>query len=281
MNRKKGEREVLEIVDILLEIDSNDSGGVHYKQKQHIEDANSQIYQKIRERLDPKVVVDIGANYGFTGSLFAKRFNPERIVLVEPDPRVFSYMVRNIRKNTDGSVELITMNCLIGSEVRDSASFHINPNGSQDNRVIPAGKWIECFVKEMTLQSLLDQYVKGKPAFIKIDTQGYDPIVFYSGEEYLQSKNNWLVRTEFAPKWIWSQGLSPQFFLEYLTNKFDVFEVPARFPFFYSLEENLHNKIPKEPQRIERFIEYVGSLNQNKTGWLDLFVMPKDAKWMV
>lgn len=276
-NKRTPEKiENLTIGSVRLAIDPSDKGGLHYKGRQHVEEALSPIYRLLRQWLAPDIVIDIGANYGFTGSVFAKELKPKRLVVVEPDPRLLPFLKVNTEKNVPSEVETKVLGCLIGSDNRPDATLGLNPHGSQDNRVHPEGNWPLCTVQQKTLESILDEYVAGAPAFIKIDTQGYDPVVIASGSGYLAIHNNWFIRSEFAPHWIRSQYLDPVIFLMEMAAQYKVYESPARASYLGTLASLFSHPIPPDIGLVRDFVAYVESLNHERKGWVDIFIMPKE-----
>lgn len=270
--------ETLQIHSVELEVNPADKGGLHYRGRQHVEESVSPIYRLIRERLSPEVVIDIGANYGFTASIFAKELMPKRLVAVEPDPNLLPFLELNIERNVPHGIEIQLLPCLVGAEERSKTTFGLNPNGSQDNRVHPEGNWPLCTVSERTLESILNQYGSGASAFIKVDTQGYDPIVVASGSKYLEGHDNWLIRSEFAPYWMRSQGLDPVESLMVFTKKYQVYEAPGRTPYFGDIRSIFSHPILPDLERVQEFVAYVESLNHGQKGWVDIFIMPYGSR---
>lgn len=281
MSPKADGTEMLTIHNVQLEINSADKGGEHYKGRQHVEEARSPFWDLLHQCLGPQVVIDIGANYGFTASVFATALRPARLVAIEPDPNLTGYLQRNLARNAAPEIDIHVLPCLVGEEDKTESSFGLNPAGSQDNRVLPVGNWPTCIVEVRTMGSLLTQFAEGRPVFIKVDTQGYDPVVIRSGLAYLQKHDNWLIRSEFAPHWMHSQKQDPVAFLAEMTRIFRVFEAPARVPFFSSIESVFETPLPESEIELERFVSYVESLNHNRRGWLDIFVMPRAPAWFV
>ena len=60
--------QTISIDEIKLSVYASDNGGGHYRQRGHKEDSLSPLWRLIRHTLEPEIVVDIGANYGYTWS---------------------------------------------------------------------------------------------------------------------------------------------------------------------------------------------------------------------
>lgn len=129
----------LDIAGVILEINALDKGGTHYNQKQHIEEGVSTFFNKLKNTLHPEIVIDVGANYGFTASVFARELNPKKIIAIEPDEKTFVYLEKNTSQNIASEINVVLLQNMLGSRNNHNSTFAINPSGSQDNRVIPGG----------------------------------------------------------------------------------------------------------------------------------------------
>ena len=92
----------------------------------------------------------------------------------------------------------------------------------------------------------------------------------------LSRRNHWMLRCEFAPHWMESQGFSPVNELEWLCVNFKVFEAPLRTPWNSRLEEVF--KRPIEACEATCFVDYVKSLNHQCMGWVDLYLTSPNSE---
>ena len=130
----RGINKVFELGDVKLNVNLLDSGGMYY-QKQTMEVYN-RLYQLIQDDLKPEIILDIGANYGFI-SLIAHKYMPQAFILaVEPDPKLYPYIEKNLEE--DGLVIFEVKEALCGDELKE-CTFSVNPASSQDNRVNKKG----------------------------------------------------------------------------------------------------------------------------------------------
>jgi len=271
-----GEKTIIEktimIKDISLTVDFSDRGGRAYASRSSHDQYVSPIYDEIASYLGPKLVIDVGANYGFTGLIFAKRFPNAKIILVEASPRLCTFIQRNFEANMIKNYKVIHAVC--GKSDNNKVQFSLNPLSSCDNRVIGLDGWESIQVPTKTLARIIDDTYTSGNIFIKIDTQGFEERVFSGAEDFLSKHDNWLIKTEFAPHWLKSQGTDPLEFLRLLITNFMVIETPARSRF---KGDNLI-KLFSEPLTInesEEFLSYVTSLDDNDLGWCDLLIKPK------
>jgi FkbM family methyltransferase len=269
---KQNGQEEIKIKDISLIVDSSDDGGRAYAARSSHEEYVNPIYADIISYLDPHLVIDVGANYGFTGLIFAKRFRDAKIVLVEASPHLCTFIHRNFELNMMNNYEVI--NAICGRIDDSKGMFFFNPSNSQDNRVIGLDGWKSIQAPMKSLSRIIEEiYISGN-IFIKIDTQGFEERVFSGVEDFLSKHDNWLIKTEFAPYWLKSQGTDPLEFLRTLVTNYMVIEAPARSRF---KRDNI-NRLFSEPLSInesEDFLSYIVSLNDNDLGWCDLLIKPK------
>ncbi|NNC37516.1 MAG: FkbM family methyltransferase [Hyphomonadaceae bacterium] len=254
-----------------LLFDKRDPSVQAYAERSWFEEFNSQFYGHINQYLSPELLVDVGANYG-VASVFMKQAMPGRqLVSIEPNSDLIYFIKTNISQN--GFSQCRVLQAVVGEETKESVSFFINPRGSQDSRVIAGGQnWRQIEVRQKTLSEIIADY-NAKSAFIKIDSQGWEQHIFIGADQFLKSSNEWLIKTEFAPDWLVSQGTDPLGFLTYLIKNFTVAEFPARYGFEAHYTDLLKNtKI--NLSAADRFLDYVVNLNRNKRGWVDLLVAP-------
>jgi hypothetical protein len=100
--------QTISIDEIKLSVYVSDQGGDHYKQRGHKEDSVSPLWRLIRHTLEPEVVIDIGANYGYTAAMLCSRLGAKRLIAIEPDPRLISILRANLKQITPAyEVEIV------------------------------------------------------------------------------------------------------------------------------------------------------------------------------
>lgn len=268
---------VLDFNKFKLTVNYRDSGGRQYESRNSYEEKENLIYDYIANTLKPDLVIDVGANYGFTSLVFRQKFLNAKLVLIEPSPYLHEYLNLNFKDNNVKNYELIKAFC--GSKKSDAASFSLNPVSSQDNRVHGQQGWKQIKVPSTTLTDIIRAKYTSQSIFIKIDTQGYETQVFEGAFDFLENHHQWMIKTEFAPHWLISQGNNPHDLLKNLIDRFLVVEAPARIRFFRDRLDQIFLE-PLQLEEIGGFIEYVTSLNKDRLGWVDLFVAPKLAKFL-
>lgn len=254
--------------------DHNDTGGRAYADRGWYEEYRNTFYSDVGREIAPHWVIDIGANYGLTVLLAHHRFPDAHIIAAEPIPKLADYIRRNVE--TNGVKNFTLFEGFVGESVGEGFSFHVLEHGTQDSRVrSPGSKWSETKVPQTTLDELGSFIPENQGIYIKIDTQGYEEHVFKGGEKLLARNRNWLIKTEFAPNWMVSQGTEPKEMLTYLLERYVVCEALPRSLFhFHSLRDATSRPIRHE--EIDAFLDHVINLNRNNLGWVDLLVMPRE-----
>jgi hypothetical protein len=165
------------------------------------------------------------------------------------------------------------VNAIAGAECRDSAPFSLNPSSSLDNRVTMPS-WEQSSLPMRTVESILSERAVDGPCFFKIDTQGYERHVLSGMQELLERRRDWLIKMEFAPAWLRSQGTDPLQLLRYLAGRYQIAEYPERIPYKTSGLASLFDK-PLAAAELEAFLQHVTSLDRDGLGWVDLIARPR------
>lgn len=259
--------EIDELRLCVLAANRNDAGW--YEQRRVYEEKRSPLYPLLQAH-GFSTFVDVGANYGLI-SLLARRSAPStRVVSIEADPRVAALISANFELN--GIEPPTIVNAIVGDETLNEVEFSLNPTSSLDNRVAMPG-WERRTVPMRTLDDILDELGVDGPTFYKIDTQGYELHVLRGAERSL-SRGQWILKMEFAPDWLRSQGTDPLELLRYLVDRYEVAEAPARLAYKTRSFAALFDA-PLVAAELAAFLHYVTGLDRNGRGWVDLVVRPR------
>jgi len=243
-----------------------------YRQRAAFEEKASPLYQLICEE-GFGTFVDVGANVGFISILARRACSSLRVLAIEPDPRLAELLARNLAANGVRDAEVL--NAIAGDSDESSVRFSQNPNSTLDNRVI-SSDWPQVHVPMVRLDSALRRHGGQSKTFMKIDTQGFEERVIRGLEPWLAEHRDWMIKMEFAPDWLRSQGTDPNPFFRRLATAYEVAEVPGRIAYSTQHLDELF-AMPLDPDSSERFVDHVVSLNRNGLGWVDLLLRPRLA----
>ncbi|MEF8733000.1 MAG: FkbM family methyltransferase [Candidatus Accumulibacter meliphilus] len=249
----------LQLNDIVLcQLDPRDSPW--YEQRKACEESVSSLYPLIRQA-GFRNFCDVGANYGLVGLLAARQ--GLRVMCVEADPRLVPCVRRNFLANNLQFAALV--NAIAGDAASDETTFSLNPTSSLDNRVsMPS--WEHVRVRTVRVADLiLEHGFNEGGVFLKIDTQGFEEKVLRGLEPYIGVRSDWMIKMEFAPLWLESQGTDPVVLLESLLERFDVAEFPERIT-FNTPSLDAFFLFPVRADQAEDFVHYVTTLNRGRRG---------------
>ena len=243
-----------------------------YQQRKVFEESASLMYRFVRDEGFVNFV-DVGANVGFI-SMLARRAAPAlNIISIEADPRLARLIEANFSAN--GLERPTVVNAVVGEHARPSSGFSLNPKSTLDNRVAMSA-WQQVQLPMVKLDELLATQRLAGRTFFKIDTQGFEPPILRGLEGFLARNDDWVLKMEFAPNWLLSQGNDPLALLEHLQARYQFAEYAERIPYGTSGFEALF-QAPVLAHQHADFLAYVVSLNKGRLGWVDLIVRPRPA----
>jgi len=117
----------------------------------------------------PAVIVDLGANVGQAALWFRSRFPHARLLCVEPDPRTFA----KLRRNLDAD-PLVTLRHAAITASDGSVQIERVPESSWGTRVTGAGPAGGDEVPGVSLETLLDEHDLQHVDLLKVDIEGLE-----------------------------------------------------------------------------------------------------------
>jgi len=168
-------------------------------------------------------------------------------------------------------------NAAAGDCDEPAVAFSQNPGSSLDNRVVH-GKWPQVHVPMRRIDGVLHRLAfEAGPTFFKVDTQGYELQVLRGLEGFLTSRSDWVLKMEFAPDWLRSQGTDPLLLLDYLMLRYEMVEYPERIVFGTPSISSLF-AFPLKWRKQREFLAHVEAQNKGGQGWVDLLLRPRPAE---
>lgn len=120
--------------------------------------------------VDPAVIVDLGANVGQAALWYRSRFPNARMLCVEPDPRTFATLTRNL-----GRDPLVTLrNVAIAPQDGPIEIERTPTHGSWSTRVVERAGATTEQIAGVSLQTLLDEHDIPRVDVLKVDIEGLE-----------------------------------------------------------------------------------------------------------
>ncbi len=162
-----------------------------------------------RKHIHPgNIVLDIGANIGFTSEIFSAQTGAKgKIYSFEPDATNFKYLNELVAKNK--LLNIVPVNKAV-SDQTGILKFYTSPTLNVDHRAYQVDEYSS--VTEIACISV-DDFVRENniyPNFIKIDIQGYEYQAFLGMKNTIQSNNDLIIFTEFWPFSLNTAGYSAE-----------------------------------------------------------------------
>lgn len=160
-------------------------------------------------------VLDIGANIGYTASLFAQAVDTDsHVYAFEPDQASFSILT-NVLRRKKLSGKVIAVGMAVGS-ADGSLEFWHNVRHSADHRVVterfrdsqPDPAQITT-ISVITVDDFVRSHNRERVSFIKMDVQGYELAVCEGMRQTLARFPELTVCFEYAPEALRELGFDP------------------------------------------------------------------------
>jgi len=167
------------------------------------------------------VCVDIGANIGITSLILSDCASRGRVLAVEPSPAAYKALMANVSENDVGNVTLLQ--CAVGDNVGLAKFVEASAYGFVSDRGIE--------VEITTLEALMTRGKLDRLDFLKIDVEGYEPVILRAAVDVL-TQHQPVVYLEFN-SWclIGHSRQDPISFAEWLFDNFsEVFVVHKEGP---------------------------------------------------
>jgi FkbM family methyltransferase len=197
----------------------------YFTYKKLFEDPFWNLVRRQPELFKKGDILDIGANIGYTASVFAGARRPDsKVYAFEPDRQTYKMLEEVIRrKKLSGAIEAINM--AVGSSDGQIRFWH-NEKHSADHRVVMDNFSSACTdeTKISTVPSTtVDSFVKTRHlqniSFIKIDVQGYELAVCEGMKETLDRFPETCVCLEHSPDALKELGFEPGRIIDFFRSR--------------------------------------------------------------
>jgi FkbM family methyltransferase len=210
------------------------------------------------------LLIDIGCQYGTSAlhlAYFARKHGSTGPVFAFDPGDAGSLASINIAMNKDmGEVQFFS--CAVGA-FSGYTLLYSELGNSENNRVGNRGPASRSRPTRITsVDNFLETHCGFKPAFLKIDTQGFDPEVVDGAERLLNGLPT-ILHIEFVPHAV-KPRRSPEDFLRRLLADFILLE-----------DKGSHG----EPIKEDQIYEFTRSIDASETRWTDLICISRKLPW--
>lgn len=188
----------------------------YFKYKKYIEDAFHPFFREHHHKIAPGHFLDIGANIGYTSSVFSEFINPQfQVHAFEPEKENITLLKKVINKKI--SKNIVVNGCACG-ETSGVITLWKNHDQHADHRIATdAFKAIitnEKACYEVPMLALddyaLEKNILNSISFVKIDVQGFELSVLKGMNQIIEQNPKIVIAFEYGPKQMKDLGFLPQ-----------------------------------------------------------------------
>ncbi|MBX9692250.1 MAG: FkbM family methyltransferase [Cyanobacteria bacterium] len=180
-------------------------------------------------------VLDIGANVGYTSSVFASAITDNfRVYAFEPELKNFTQLQLTIdqMKLTE---KIVAIESAVGAS-NEAIELCLNPFHPGDHRVVtpafhaPLNAFECCIVNQVSIDFFYKEKLDPAPVkFVKIDVQGYEPAVCEGMKETIENHPGINVSFEYSPTCHVDLGFEPESLLDFFSvRRFQLFLITQK-----------------------------------------------------
>ena len=155
----------------------------------------------------PGDLIDIGANLGLITATLAKRFPNSQVHAFEPNPSTFQSLQATIAVNNITNVK--AKQYAVGRD-NGEVSFRADPIHRATCSIATSEAKYAVSVPCTTLDSYIENQAIDKIAFLKVDVEGYETLVFQGAEAMLKRQQAQIIYYEICPILTKKAGFEPE-----------------------------------------------------------------------
>jgi FkbM family methyltransferase len=160
-----------------------------------------------RQGIEPKTIIDVGANVGQFAVACAKIFPTSTVHSFEPEPKSLEKLKRNVENLSKVRICPVAL-----GERSGEALFHINshshsssilPLEERHRQAFPEAQEVKTIkVPLSTLDRELKSISMDRPVLLKLDVQGYEPHVLEGASDTLKRVDYVILEASFRPMYV-------------------------------------------------------------------------------
>jgi FkbM family methyltransferase len=147
-------------------------------------------YRFLDDVIEPRLILDLGANVGYASTRFLTRFPEARLIAVEPDPDNFRVLASNLAPYGDRARAVMgAVWSRPASLVAGTTPYRDGLDWSRQVEERAAGPG-EAMMVAYTIGQLLEMAGTARISILKIDIEGAETMLFRDRNEWLDSVDN-------------------------------------------------------------------------------------------
>lgn len=154
----------------------------------------------------PGPIIDVGANLGIVSLLLAFRFPNRPVHAFEPNPSTFQALVGNVHRNGADNVH---PHAMAVTDSEEPVLFDARPKARATASLIDSSSEYATEVQSVTLDAFAERRQIQEIAFLKVDVEGYETLVFRGAEKMLAQQRVNLIYYEVCPSMTEKVGFDP------------------------------------------------------------------------
>jgi FkbM family methyltransferase len=189
------------------------------------------LWHRAIAKLEPDVVVDVGANYG--EFVFGERYpTARRVIGIEANSALTPFLQKSHQQHPDRQ-KIMMLTALAAEHSDEEIEFFVDQGSSGRSTAVRRTDTVSVATRIRTVA--IDDLLKDLPLeemrlVFKIDVEGFEPVVF-AGMQRLMERTGFLLGIlEFNPALIRLSGVDPQVFLSDLHSRVQIVALPHRCP---------------------------------------------------
>lgn len=141
-------------------------------------------YRCVSELQSPKLIVDLGANVGYSSAYFLSQFKGCKVIAVEPDPANFAELQKNVAPYRD---RVTTIQAAVWPRSERVDLDHPGQGGEWGISVKPSDTGS---IQTITIPELLRVSGQDRISLLKIDIEGAETELFSANTEWIDNVEN-------------------------------------------------------------------------------------------
>jgi len=143
-------------------------------------DSLNELSEKWSANREEPVIIDAGANVGYSSLYFADAYPAATVLAIEPDERTFEELVKNVARHP----RIFPINGALWSNDR-GVDLRSAKDDSWSNRVIAGSGGPK--VPSFTIEGVIKQVQRGRILILKLDIEGAEREACSTGQELIRN----------------------------------------------------------------------------------------------